>query len=114
MQADPHRTGPSIAELKITERIMELNYREELMWRQRSRTEWLTTGDRNTRFFHLRTSRRRRRNKITKLRKPDGQFTENIAELGVMTNDLYKALYQSEGVQDMEAVLETFWSKSQH
>lgn len=34
MQSDPHRLGPSQAELKIVERINELHHREEVMWRQ--------------------------------------------------------------------------------
>jgi hypothetical protein len=58
MQADPCRLGPSHRELKVVERIMELNHREELMWKQRARLQCLATGDKNTRFFHFRASRR--------------------------------------------------------
>jgi hypothetical protein len=32
LQFDPMRVGPTYAELKIKERIMELNHREEIMW----------------------------------------------------------------------------------
>ena len=32
LQANPSRTGPSHREIKITDRIVELNYREEIMW----------------------------------------------------------------------------------
>jgi len=69
MRSDTTRAGgPSHAEIKVVERIMELNHREEIMWKQRSRITWLTEGDRNTCFFHLRASQRRIRNYISKLK----------------------------------------------
>lgn len=62
------------------------------MWQQRSRIRWLSTGDKNTRFFHLRASQWRRKNKITKLRKPDGQFTEDMREMSNLATFFYKDL----------------------
>ena len=113
LQAEPSRLGPSHAEIKITDRIVELNHREEIMWQQRSRIRWLSVGDKNTRFFHLRASQRRRKNKITKLRKPDGQFTEDVRELSNLAMSFYKDLYRSEGVENMAEVLDTVPPKSQ-
>lgn len=66
---------------------------------------WLTVGDKNTRFFHMRASRRRKRNRINRLKKPDGQYTVSEQELGEVTTSFYKSLYTSEGKQNMEAVL---------
>ncbi|XP_042988616.1 uncharacterized protein LOC122316148 [Carya illinoinensis] len=37
---------------------------EELKWRQRGKQHWLQFGDRNTRYFHLHASQRRRTNTI--------------------------------------------------
>lgn len=36
--------------------------KEERMWRQRSRIQWVEKGDRNTRFFHGMATQRKRRN----------------------------------------------------
>lgn len=71
----PGRDGPSHRELKINERLVELYLREEILMRQRSRVDWLTDGDRNTRFFQLRASLRRRKNHIKSLMKDNGQLT---------------------------------------
>jgi hypothetical protein len=68
---------------------------------------WLSAGDKNTQFFHLRASQRRRKNKISKLKKSNGQFTENEDEMGAMATDFYKTLYRSEGTTDMDRVLNT-------
>ena len=111
LRADPMRVGPSHAEIKVQERIVELNHREEIMWKQRSRIMWLAEGDKNTRFFHLRASQRRRRNQITKLRRPDGEITENEVEMGALASVFYKDLYTSEGTEDMESVLSTVPAK---
>jgi hypothetical protein len=49
---DPLRMEPSYEEKKVTERIVELEHREETMWRQRSRVQWLAEGDKNTQKIH--------------------------------------------------------------
>ena len=66
---------------------------------------WLAEGDRNTRFFHLRASRRKRRNKISKLKKADGDFTVNEQEMKEVTRDFYENLFSSEGVHNMKVVV---------
>lgn len=62
LRSDPNRTGPTYEEIKAEIRIVELNYREEIMWRQRSRIQWLAEGDGNTQIFHQKANSRRRKN----------------------------------------------------
>jgi hypothetical protein len=107
LQSDPLRTGPSHAEIKLTDRIVELNHREEVMWQQRSRVQWLRAGDKNTKFFHMRASQRKKKNKICKLKKEDGTVSMEADDLGRMTTRFYKDLYRSEGTSNMEMVQDT-------
>jgi len=111
LQADPARTGPTHREIKITDRIVELNHREEIMWQQRSRIQWLAADDKNTQFFHLRASQRRKKNMIRCLKRPDGQVTELAQEMGKLTCAFYKNLYTAEGTTNMDTVLNTVPTK---
>ena len=105
LRADPSRRAPSHVELKINENLVELYHREEILWRQRSQIEWLTSGDKNTKFFHLRASIRRKKNMIKALQHSLGILTNDPDELKAMVQQFYETLYTSEGVNNMEAVL---------
>ncbi|XP_038971981.1 uncharacterized protein LOC120104612 [Phoenix dactylifera] len=49
----------------------------EIFWRQKSRVQWVSEGDRNTRFFHRSTIIRRRRSMIHSLRDGSGHRVES-------------------------------------
>jgi hypothetical protein len=101
----PGRVGPSHEEIKIQDRLVELNYREEIMWRQRSRIQWLSEGDQNTKFFHQKASGRKKRNRISRITRSDGSVTEDLDEMKNMTVDFYKQLYTAEGTMGVNEVL---------
>jgi hypothetical protein len=65
----------------------------------------MAEGDKNTRFFHLRASQRKKRNKICRLKGPDGLISESEQEMAGMTQSFYDTLYISEGVNHMEEVI---------
>lgn len=51
-------------EAELKENINELIFREESLWKQKSRISWLNTADLNTKFFHASTIIRHRRNTV--------------------------------------------------
>lgn len=50
---------------------------EELMWHQRSRINWLKSGDKNTSFFHTKASSRFQRNTIDRIQDSNGVWQED-------------------------------------
>lgn len=94
---DPSRPGPSYKEIKANERLVELYHREEIMGRQRSRAEWLSSGDKNTIFFHLRASMWWKKNMIKALKSALGVSVQDVRELKIMAREFYNSLYTTEG-----------------
>lgn len=105
LRSNPNRTAPSHTKLNINENPVELYHREEILWRQRSRVDWLTSGDKNTKFSHLRASIRRNKNMIRALQNSLGVLVDDPEVLKAMIHDFYKTLYTSEGVSNLESVL---------
>lgn len=67
-------------------------YQEELLWYQKSRTQWIRDGDRNTRFYHLSTLVRRNRDKVLRLQ-IDGAWVEDPEALKLHAVEFYKTLF---------------------
>jgi uncharacterized coiled-coil DUF342 family protein len=81
LRTNSRRMGPSEEENEIEGKIVMLNLQEEIMWKQRSRIQWLNEGDNNTKFFHQKASRRRNKNRITQLSQEDGTICKEIKVL---------------------------------
>lgn len=79
------RTPSNIMEEgQITNELDEWRIREELLWKQRSRVDWLKEGDLNTEYFHARASQMYKTNRITKLLKKDGIWVTDREALKVL------------------------------
>ncbi|XP_061351250.1 uncharacterized protein LOC133296307 [Gastrolobium bilobum] len=87
--------SPNLHELEISlqnslDHVLE---EEELLWFQKSRHNWIMDGDKNTKFYHLRTVIRRSSNKISRLRSETNQWIENVNELKDPVCSFYKTLF---------------------
>lgn len=61
---------------KLKKDLSEAYKSKEVYWQQKSRVQWLKEGDKNTAFFHISTSNRRRKNKISRLKRANGEWCE--------------------------------------
>jgi hypothetical protein len=68
-------------EATISQKLEERKAQEEILWRQKSRIQWLKEGDRNTKFFHRSTIQRRHANRITQLITENGQTLHSHEDL---------------------------------
>ena len=82
--------GPTERERALMGELAETLAREEEMERQRSRTEWLKSGDRNTGFFQAKAKARARANRILSLKKPDGSCATEQEEIERVASEFYK------------------------
>jgi hypothetical protein len=78
---------------------------EEMWWKQRSRADWLQHGNKNTKFFHLKASQRRKRNKITEIRDNQGNNWTDHDDIERVFLDHFKLLFQTQPTQDIANIV---------
>jgi molybdopterin converting factor small subunit len=90
----------------IEQRLHEMYDTEEVMYKQRSRQDWLKAGDRNTRYFQNRATHRRRKNTIKFLKRDNGSRCDTDAGMREMARAFYANLFSSEGSSNLERILD--------
>ncbi|XP_024195608.1 uncharacterized protein LOC112198716 [Rosa chinensis] len=78
---------------------------ENLFWKQKSRDKWLQGGDRNTKFFHLTTLVRRRKNKIEGLFDSNGNWFTDSASMKNIAVDFFTNLFSSPIAEDTRFII---------
>ncbi|XP_058777141.1 uncharacterized protein LOC131651499 [Vicia villosa] len=80
-------------EKKLQEELKNILRQEELMWFQRSRTMWLVDDDRNTKYYHLKTVNRRRKNKIIMIKDDNGEWIDDSEKIKKHVNEKFQKLF---------------------
>ncbi|KAM0898894.1 hypothetical protein ACQ4PT_021649 [Festuca glaucescens] len=75
----------------LKSKLLGITAVDRCRWRQRSRVTWIRQGDANTRFFHLRANRRRRKNHIPSLEDPNGEVNTHDGKAKILL-DHFKEL----------------------
>ena len=78
---------------KLRKEINDLLDCEEIMWQQRSKVQWMGLRDHNTKYFHTKASRRKRKNTISKLMDERGNWKESALEVVEMAILYFEKLY---------------------
>jgi hypothetical protein len=82
LQHSPNFTNFSFKEQSLQKAIDNLMRQEEILWRNKSREQWLSCKDLNTKFFHLSTIIKRRRNAIDFLKLSSGAWVFDRQTIG--------------------------------
>ena len=93
---------------KVTDRMNELLYQEEMIWLQRSRISWLKEGDCNTKFFHSKAVWRARKNKIRQLTDSIGVVHSDLASMGKLANEYFRDIFTADSNLDAGHMVDLF------
>ncbi|XP_021621482.1 uncharacterized protein LOC110621511 [Manihot esculenta] len=80
-------------ELKLKKQLEDILEQEELFWFQKSKEDWIVSGDRNTWYYHLSTLVRNKKSPVTRLMDDMGNWIEDSIQLQALVRDFYCNLY---------------------
>ena len=81
-------------EAELRKELEILMQREEVMWAQKARSDWVLFGDRNTRFFQTVVKQRQVKNRIMQLKRRDGSFTDDLGEIEDILAQHFKIVFE--------------------
>lgn len=93
-------------EQTINFKLERLQDQEDLVWRQRAHGNWLTQGDRNTKFFQAYASERKKKNAILKLKREDGVVVEDEEGIKNLVTNYFTSLFTPVAGDDANDILD--------
>ncbi|XP_073362888.1 uncharacterized protein [Aegilops tauschii subsp. strangulata] len=100
MNADQHDIR------RVTDKMNELLYQEEMIWLQRSRISWLKEGDRNTKFFQNKAVWRAQKNKIRQLTDSGCVVHSEFAAMSEIANNYFHEIFSADATLVAASVLD--------
>ncbi|XP_020412737.1 uncharacterized protein LOC109947231 [Prunus persica] len=92
-------------EKHLQQEFEDLLDQEDVFWKQKSRVSWLQGGDRNTKFFHITTLVRRRRNRIERLKDINGDWISSKEGLKTLAVEYFHGLFLDDVVDIIRSPL---------
>ncbi|CAN0860154.1 LINE-1 retrotransposable element ORF2 protein [Linum grandiflorum] len=84
---------------KMELELKDLLYKNEQRWKQRARMDWLKDGDKNTKVFHAKATKRRKKNTIKRLRDDQGRLFVGQSEVTECLLTFFSDLYKSNAAE---------------
>ncbi|XP_074293639.1 uncharacterized protein LOC141620744 [Silene latifolia] len=100
-----HDLATVVERKSMCAKLDELLIVEEVFWRQLSRVSFLTKGDKNTKFFYLRASNRKRRNHISRLKDEEGSWVTGEENLRSLAMEHFNRMFSSSNPNHMDEAL---------
>ncbi|KAL9684952.1 hypothetical protein QQ045_022394 [Rhodiola kirilowii] len=102
LQSEPRTSEVVEREEEASRRLDEWLAREELLWRQRARTEWLKDEDRNNAFFIAKSTQRMDKKFINKLKTQEGKEVNSTDDILKEFADYFHDLFQAQEMMPEE------------
>ena len=97
-------------ERSVRNDLEELLNKEELMWPQKARSNWILQGDRNTKFFQTVVRQKRARNRIMQIKNDLGCFTENPNEIEAIFTNHFRSYFQNSIQSSFDSIVQELQS----
>ncbi|CAL9020270.1 unnamed protein product [Prunus brigantina] len=79
--------------------------KEEEYWKLKSRVQWLSEGDKNTKFFHSKVLVRRRMNRVLGLEDPGGLWHGEATDIRRIVESYFQDLFSSGNPRGVDEIL---------
>lgn len=79
-------------------KLDRLEEQVDIYWRQRAHVKWLKKGDRNTGFFHATCSKKKRRNRVGRLKNEAGGWEESEDGKKAVISNYFSNLFRSSNI----------------
>lgn len=89
-------------ERKLQNELDDLLKKEEVLWYQKSKDNWINDGDRNTKYYHIKTVARRKKCRVEMLRNNDGVWEEDIKKLEGIATPFFQNLFRDEDTGEVD------------
>ena len=93
-------------ERELREEIENLMIREEIMWAQKARSDWIVQVDKNNRYFQTMVKQRRARSRILHLKVDEGSSIEGLKEIESTLVEHFKKPYVETNTKSVQTLLE--------